>query len=233
MLANFVKERGFQYGVAGSVIWHLFWLFAISVSFGTGADKAAQTRIHFIGPVLTDDAFNTLVAMKPELSETIYRAVDTLSEASLEPEIGALGYQSPGETIGVPTARTAWSILRGALGATPGGRSRLFEDKLPVNLVENPFPITGQLKSRDLFFVPRLPTLAVLNEEAVEALFEISVDAEGRVVRVENIESSGSPKADLAWQRHLKAWQFMPLDDKSAPEQTGRIQISHGGSGAL
>ncbi len=217
-LVVFLKQRGVQYGVAGSVIWHLFWMFAISVTFVSPAIDRKATRIHFIGPVLSDDAFNTIVSLKPEVSETFYRSAETLAGETLEPEIGALGHQSPGDIVSVPTGSAAWNLLRGTLGRS--GSDTPFDEKLQVRILESPYPITGNLKDRDLFFVPPAPALA-----AGEAEFELTVDAGGKVASAENIASSGNPETDRAWQSHLKAWQFMPADESAPAKQTGRVRV--------
>lgn len=219
-LGVFLKERGVQYGIAGSVIWHLFWLFAITVTFIAGPTERKPTRIQFIGPVLSDDAFNTLVALKPEISETFYRTPESLAGEILEPEIGNLGHQAPGDVVSVPMGRAAWNLLRGTLGRSRGSGG-IFDEKLSVDILKSPYPVTGDLKKRDLFFLPPAPDIA-----SGEGVFEITADASGKVIRAANIESTGSAESDLAWQKYLEAWQFMPVDAVTVPIQSGRVRVA-------
>lgn len=222
-----LRDRGIQYGIAGSALWHLFWLFVVTVNFSNGGSSQPRgTRIYFLGPVLSDRSFNTIVASKPELSETIYRSAGETAEA-LEPEIESLGRESPGDAVSVPSGQAAWSSLRGVLNTSRVHHPALFYEKFPVDIVKSPFPVTGQLAKRDIFYLPPAPPEPVNAPAGApsEAVFEIAVNAAGAVVRVENEISSGDPETDLSWQRYLKEWQFMPNQTQGPAPETGEIRL--------
>lgn len=222
MLAN----RGMQYAVAGSLLWHLVWLFGISVDLSPSARaRERETKIYFLGPVLSDEAFRTMLAAKPEASRTLYRSAEDLGE-TLEPEIENLGHQSPNDAVSVPRGAAAWKALAGTLRAG-GSPTSVFYDRFEVEILPRPFKVTGELAERDLLFLPELPRRASAAEgmKTGNAVFQITVDAAGKVAAVENEISSGDPASDLAWRRYLKNWQFMPLADPAAAPQTGEVRL--------
>jgi len=232
MFIEVFKNPGYQYAMLASVLWHLFWFFGLAVDVKAPEEKVRpDLKIHFLGPVLSDDAFNMIVATKPELSRTFYKSAETFEEA-LEPEAGQLDRRQPGDLLSVPLGRTTWGALRGSLPEEKPYAHEEFIDKFSIDIIESPFPVEGDLKDRDLFHLPDLPKKAPpLSEEmpsAGAAEFRVRVDAEGVVRKIENVISSGDPETDLVWQRYLKKWQFMPLD---VPEgdavQEGLIKVRY------
>jgi len=231
-LTEAVKNRGFQYAIAISVLWHLFWFFAITIDIKAPASKhRPDLKVYFLGPVLSDDAFNMIVALKPELSETSYRAPEDFSQ-NLEPEMGTLERLSPGDLVSVPLGRATWGALRGVIKAEKPYADTEFYQKFSIDIVKSPFPIQGDLKRRDILYLPELPEepLALNLEEPAlipEAEFELTVSDSGEVTRVENIISSGQPEVDLTWQRYLKKWQFMPQERKAKKgPQKGIVRVT-------
>ena len=233
----FLREKGFQYAIAGSLLWHFFWLFVVAVNFSGGAVEARKnTRIYFIGPVLSDHAFNVLLSNKPEMSQTIYRTLPEIEE-TLEPEIENLGRQSPGDAVSVPTGRSSWSHLQGVLRASaPGHHDALFYEKFQADIAASPFPVSGDLQKRDILYLPDLPLAASAAREGApsgEAVFKLTVSADGKVTRAENTVSSGDASLDLVWQKYLEGWQFLPLEGGSGPDQTGQVRLRPLYSGKL
>ena len=227
----YLKERGFQLAIIGSVVWHFFWLFGVQVNeYPHERSGSSKTRIYFLGPVLTDEAFNMIVSTKPELSETLYRSASQLIQ-TLEPEIENLSRHTPGDLVSIPFGQRTWHSLRGILEIQRQRQPSYFYEKFSVDIIKSPFPLTGDLAKRDLFYLPQLPRKPdrLLYPEGItvgpEALFEITVNAKGEVTKVENIVSTGNPEEDLIWNRYLKDWQFMPFPGESGPNQKGQLRV--------
>jgi hypothetical protein len=229
-LAAAIGDPGVRWGLGATLAWHLFWLFVVAVDVGPGPSAAKPApRIYFLGPVLTDASFNMIIASKPEMSRSVYRPPAGAEEA-LEPEIETLGRQSPGDLMSVPLGGSAWNALRGVLGGRQPDHELLFREKLPVELVKSPYPISGRLAARGILYLPPAPPAAADRAGAEgpgpgEAAFELEVDAEGRVRRADNVLSSGDPEADLAWKRYFESWQFMPLAEKGGAPETGEVRV--------
>jgi hypothetical protein len=236
---EYLKNRGLQVAIVGSFLWHFFWMFVVTVPFQLdGLEKKTHPRIYFLGPVLTDESFNLIVESKPELSQTYYEALER-GQGDFEPEIESLERQSPGDMVSIPLGRTTWNTLKGMFHDDKKGPSEFFYEKFPIEIVENPFPITGELKDRGILYLPPTPTLlpAPFHEGGVpswnESVFGITVNPECHVVQMENLISAGDPEADLIWKKYLEGWKFMPLDYEFATDQTGEIKLQSplGGDG--
>ena len=231
-LFELAKNRGFQYAIAITMLWHFFWFFAVTIDVKTPAAKSRQDfRVHFVGPVLSDDAFNMIVALKPELSQTRYHIPEDFTQ-NLEPATGSLDRRSPGDLVSVPMGRTTWSALRGTIQGEKPYADTDFYHKFSIDVAKSPFSVSGDLKDRDLLYLPDVPkqplSLKLEQPSGVsDAEFEITVDPSGTVTRVENLISSGDPEADLMWQRYLRKWQFMPLERVGkAPVQKGQVRVT-------
>jgi TonB family protein len=62
----------------------------------------------------------------------------------------------------------------------------------------------------------------------VEPEFELMVSNTGAVLQVRQTISSGDPEKDRLYERYLRQWQFMPLEeDQGSEPQTGRVRITH------
>ena len=231
-ILGLLKNRGFQYAILVACVWHLFWFFAVHIDVNAKTQKTPQDlKIYFVGPVLSDDAFNMMVALKPELSQTQYSVPDSFTE-SLEPEQGRLGRHEPGDLVSVPLGRTTWSALSGLLGNDKPYADTDFYQRFSIDLMKSPFRIEGELKDREILHLPDLPKRpADLNFDKTATLdkgqFELTVDASGQVTRVETLISNGDPEIDLLWNRYLKEWQFMPLEAQAGDRvQQGEVHVS-------
>ena len=222
------RNRGFQYAAVGSLLWHAFWLFGVSANFTPAGAAPKPTRIYFLGPVLTDDSFNMILATKPELSETRYVADAALAQ-ELEPALENLGRQSPGDLVSVPSGGATWNILRGVLESGRARSAPPFAEKFNVDIAAGPYPVTGALAERGLLRVPKPPpSLTAPGEEDAglsEAVFALTVNAQGDVVSADVRASSGSPERDLEWRDYLKKWQFVPLPSYLTSDQKGEVRI--------
>ncbi len=229
LFADSLRNRGFQIAIACSLSWHAFWLFAVTADFTPAEPARKPMRIYFLGPVLTDDSFNMLVAGKPELSATHYLAAEESVAQNLEPPLENLGRQQPGDLVSVPSGGATWSILRGVLQTDQVRSAPLFAEKFNVDIARSPFPISGPIAKRGLIHVPP-PSLSLASVGGddmmlLEAVFEITVDPKGDVTRVDILSSSGDSGRDVVWQNYLKKWQFFPLDAFSDGDQKGQIRI--------
>ncbi|MBF0253534.1 MAG: hypothetical protein HQL11_00170 [Candidatus Omnitrophica bacterium] len=204
-----------------ALLWHLVWFFGITIDVKPRPQKSlGDMKIYFLGPVLSDDAFNMIVLSKPEASQTVYRSADELS-ADLEPEAETLGRRETEDLVSVPSSRTVWGALRGIMGEKRPFASAEFYERLPVNYSKSPFPLTGRLAERSLLYPPDLPEdLTLLSAERIASVgiseFRLKVDRDGNVARAENVISGGDPALDLAWQRYFMEWLFVPSRRQAA-----------------
>ncbi len=74
------SDKSFATALGLSVVWHLCWFSLITV--GMNPDKKIvkqKAKIVFLGPVLNNNIFRTLVETKPELSKTVTRKLSEFS----------------------------------------------------------------------------------------------------------------------------------------------------------
>ncbi len=227
-----LRERGVIYALAASLVWHFFWFFAITVDI-TPIEVWTErsTGIHFIGPVLSDEWFELVLESKPAMSQTIYRPYEELAEP-LEPERPVLEKDLPRDLVSIPMSQRQRASLQGLLRTEKKFPLSVYEEVLPVPVLDTPFPLSGELRDWHLLYAPEPPSdeiFETLEERAAwhrEAVFEMRVNSRGSVTSVENIVSSGHPETDLAWKEYLKRWQFMPMASRAAnKEAVGRVRV--------
>jgi len=173
-----------------------------------------------------------ILETKDVLSETVYQALEEASEP-LQPEPVELEKPLPRDLVSIPMSRRNRTFLRGVLKAEKKFPLATYQDLLQVEIIESPYPLSGELAGRDLFYLPPEPeSEAELQWDesltrAQEAVFEMVVNAQGSVLRVENVVTSGDAESDLRWKEYLLRWQFMPLVEAEAGDETvGRVRVT-------
>lgn len=192
----------------------------IDVSNPSKANRR-DLQINFMGPVLTDDAFNLIVSSKPELSLSEYRTPDSF-EQTLEPKGIAMQRYIPDGLMSVSLGRSTWrDLMDSALLDKPDAASDLYK-KYEVPIALTPFPISGGLAARSLRYFPPVPEKKQKLNEAETAgnlEFELTVNPAGEVSDVKRLSTSGNPVTDAFWLRYLKKWKFAPRQDTAETDK--------------
>ena len=95
-----------------SVLWHLFWFFAITIVITPPAERPkAMPRVTALGPVLDDAIFRTLVESRPEVSKAFYRQPADFSTATDVPAQTLQRYE-PGDVVSLPQGKRFTMLLK-------------------------------------------------------------------------------------------------------------------------
>lgn len=223
------ESRPLRTAILASLLWHLIWLFVIFIDVSDPPAKPRlDPKIYFVGPILSDDAFNMILASKPEFSTTVYRS-EAQTAPGLEPQTQEMERPEPGDLVSVPMGQSTWATLRGHMKDEKPYPETLFQKKLPISLISTPFKIEGEeLAERGLLSVPTIPRLPdpTLSNTWTDPEFEITVSGLGKVTEAKLTISSGDPQADLVIGRYLQQWQFIPLEEsEQARDQKGTVRI--------
>ncbi len=222
------ESRPLRTAIFASLLWHLVWLFVFVIDVKDPSVKPKlEPKIYFVGPILSDDAFNLILETKPEFSTTVYRS-DGQTAPELEPQPQEMERADPGDLVSVPLGRSTWESLRGRLKEEKPYPDVLFRKKLPVDSVRTPFPVSGdELASRGLLTAPVFPSLPERGDaRGTDPEYELTVTGTGLVGEVRQLISSGDPETDLILTRYLKQWQFIPLEEsRRDAAQKGSVRI--------
>lgn len=229
-MIHWFREPQLRQALMWSLLWHLAWVFAfrVEVSSPKLKTKVQETRIYFMGPVLTDEAFDLLLLSRPESSRSEYRAALPLPD-ELEPQAGTFTRPDPGEFLSVPMGKATWLSIRGSMARSKVEPPAKITAKT-LEVFKNPFPVTGALSDREIFYLPEPPQRLLESGADWEIYgrpeFEIEVNAVGEVIRVAHEVSSGNPEVDQRWDRYLRKVKFAPASDAAGESaQKGRIQV--------
>ncbi|GEM_PF-913465 len=217
-------DRAFLRAVSISVVWHLFWFFAVTIVVSPPKTKPKpHPRVISLGAVLDDSILRTLIETRPELSQAYYRPLAELPLPALPPAKTS-ERRSPGDVVSVPLGKRFFDSVKMLVGgdkATPE-----FASRLSLGYGEATPEIEGELKGRPIVSMPDEPQ--IFTEISPGSLVEVqfSVSAEGAVISAEVITSSGNPAIDFQWLRHVRAWEFVPLGlNRPAIDQHGRVRF--------
>ena len=84
-------DRQFLFAFAVSVLWHLFWFFAVTIVVTQAPLKQpSRTELVSLGPVLDDAFIKTLVESRPEYSKAFYRELSEFESAVSELTVALL-----------------------------------------------------------------------------------------------------------------------------------------------
>lgn len=236
-LQELQNSRPLKTAIAVSLLWHLIWLFVITIDMESPGNRPKlEPKIYFVGPILSDAAFNMILAEKPEFSTTVYRGQQSPAAPSLEPQPQAMERAEPGDLVSIPLGQSTWSSLRGHLKSEKPYPEVLFRKKLqPTAVVRPPFPVgNGPLENRSLLSVPAFPELPNRGEVPwVDPEFELTVSGEGIVQEARLAVSSGDPETDRVIERYLKQWQFVPSEESARGSvERGRVRVPADGGRA-
>ena len=111
-------DRAFIFAVTVSILWHLFWFFAVTIVV-TPPKQALQRqpRVVSLGPVLNDAIFRTLVETRPEISKAFYRPSKEFNEVTDVPVENA-GRYAAGDVVSIPAEKKIPSVLEDEIRGT-------------------------------------------------------------------------------------------------------------------
>ena len=175
------------------------------------AKRSTDTKTVFLGPVLSDAIFRTLVESRPEYSKAFYRPltdfdgatevpVQTIERHLPEGQPGAAG-----DVTSLPTGKNFSQQLKDLIG----GKKSAPEDAAdhPVFSGDSSFfELTGDISKIQILSRPDPPGGSL--QAPLELEFELASD--GKVVVTGTIRSSGDPAEDGHWEDFFKQWLFMP-----------------------
>lgn len=197
-------DRAFLFAAAVSVLWHLFWFFAVTIVVTPATRlKPVRTAMVSLGPVLDDALIKTLIESRPEYSRAFYRELSEF-ESAVEVPRQSLERREDGDVTSLPFGAKATEDLHRALSGAKGSAD-FFQGGSGFS-VSDYFKLEGDVGSPDLLSRPEPP--AVNDVRPVEVAFEI--DAGGRVISTEIVRSSGDTALDARWEDHLRQWLFSP-----------------------
>jgi hypothetical protein len=206
-------DRSFLFGVAVSVLWHLFWFFSVTIVVTPPARRAmVSPRIVSLGPVLDDAMFKTLVESRPEISRAFYRQPADFETATEVPAETIERY-SPGDVVSVPFGkRFSTSLKELVSGAKTTPPAPYFELSGPVDMSQ---VLSG----------PGLPPEGLPPSGPAE--IDFTLDRDGHVADLRFTVSSGNNAADLSWEKHLRQWTFSPEASLNLPPGTFLHVVFH------
>ena len=112
------SDKSFAMALGLSLVWHLFWFSMVTVS--TNLEKRPvkpRSRIVFLGPVLDEKIFRTLVESKPELSKALPRKFSEFSEP-VDTQIKTAERYNRGSVLNLPLEKRSLEAVNGLIGGT-------------------------------------------------------------------------------------------------------------------
>lgn len=198
-------DRSFLFGLAVSLLWHLFWFFAVTIVVASPPHKKpSRTALVSLGPVLDDALIKTLVESRPEYSKAFYRELSEF-EAATQLPAQAVERRESGDVTSLPFGDKAVDRLRRLMSGDKSSPDDFFQGGTGFS-VSDYFRLEGDLGPSDILSRPEPP--AVNDVRPVEIAFE--VDSDGRIASSEIVLSSGDAELDARWEDHLRQWLFAP-----------------------
>ena len=110
------SDRSFAVALGLSIIWHLFWFSLVTIGLNPEKKLAKpRAKIIFLGPVLDDKIFHTLVESKPELSKTLSHRLLEFS-APVDIKTKTIERYNPGPAVNLPLEEKTRNSVRGMVG---------------------------------------------------------------------------------------------------------------------
>lgn len=198
-------DRSFLFGAVVSLLWHLFWFFAVTIVVTPQtAERQSPTKLVSLGPVLDDMLIKTLVESRPEYSKAFYRELSDF-EVATEVPAQTIERRESGEVTSLPLGGMAERRLRRLMSGDKAFPGDLFKGGGGFS-VSDYFSLEGDVSAGRLLSRPEPPE--VNDVRPVEIRFEI--DSAGRVASSEIAVSSGDAALDARWQDHFRQWLFSP-----------------------
>ncbi len=208
-------DRSFLFAAAISILWHLLWFFSITIDVNQHAVKASRsTDTVFLGPVLDDAIFKTLVDSRTEFSKAFYRKPQEFTQETEVPQETPERYM-PGDVVSMPAHKTLTDTLRDRIGGNKSSTGS-----------EDYFEIMGDVDRDQLLSKPEEPPIETRRSGLKQAEFQIFIDTSGKVSNAKLIVTSGDTVADQAWERSLYEWVFRPSTLKLSAENVLSAKVT-------
>jgi len=236
-----IARYAFGYGLAASLIWHLFWIFWVTISITPVAlSKGLSSNVTFLGAILDEKSIfaygratgindKAVVKHPPSLEIDGVSGTDNL-------EINYIKRPIFKREFDILEEKESKLATKDEFMGSKQIPLKPF-DKVKVLYKAYPLEIKGPVRFREVIYKPDLPSYLRWDESLgvdldrlgdsfnIELKFWVSAD--GKVELVERISSSGHPTVDLVGIRYLKGWQFAPLPlDESKEKQWGIIKLN-------
>ena len=112
------RDKSFLIALGLSVIWHLLWFFLVTVSLNPDRSLSKpKAKIVFLGSVLNDTIFRTLVETKPELSHVVTRKLSEYT-ALVDVRSKTIDRYSRGSVVSLPLGEKSENVVRGLIRGT-------------------------------------------------------------------------------------------------------------------
>ncbi len=198
-------DRQFLFAAAVSVLWHLFWFFAVTIVVTPAPlKKPAHTALVSLGPVLDDTLIRTLVESRPEYSKAFYRELSEF-ESATELPARTVERRESGDITSLPFSEKTAEHLRQLLSGDKASPDEFFQGGAGFSISDY-FRLEGDMKASDVLSRPEPPPV----NDVRPVLITFEVDSDGRVASTEIASSSGDEVLDRQWEDHLRQWLFAP-----------------------
>lgn len=210
MKSDFTMGHSFLFSCAVHAVAFLLFSFVIVLDLGTAAPSSME--MIYIGRTGEKEKVTDAVVL--ELSMEMAPFVNLPDRLFAVESV----YSNMGEKL-APFAALAGKMTF----ARDYARGRLDEEiiTLPKDVSgENPtvtlsvkkrYSVEGQLALRKIIIrpdVPEYPAWATKGSVEADVKLRVTVNPQGIVERVENVQSTGYPKMDLVASRYIKQWRF-------------------------
>ena len=215
-----------------SLCWHVFCFFAFTiviVPIGIGPKRLSE--IYFLGSILDNNSSDN---SSTELASRSYMKHNRESSAFSASKGSSLERIRVEKDKSYHINQKDKSKPIGTIINTNKKVINLDRVETEVKLKKHIPEISGQAKNRSVLFKPPLPDYESLmsnsnvdiSDLSLKVKLKVVISSEGSVKSAESIETSGYPEIDLIAIRHLKKWQFSPLNpDSVGADEEGAVTI--------
>lgn len=190
-----------------SFLWHLFWMFSVSIVFLPGGFRVRQySYVDFLGSILRIPA---PLSHKRELAE-VPAEIDMQGPAPF----------SERPYISLPLERKIFN---------PDTFVDVDTRQVKAFSVEDLVPPQKAAAGREVIFQPPIreyPEWAGSRQFwASSLIFKIYISADGLVQEITNVQGSGNPEIDTALARYVRKWRFAPAFDSGGQWQIIEVDV--------
>ena len=195
-----------------SLLWHLFWMFSVSIVFLPSGFKLKQYfSVHFLGSILSD-------------SLSMAKETDVHRKHSLQ-------FPSEADIQRANHFKASPDVFLATEKVTLSPDSFIDVDIVKDNILTTLSSLTKKTVSvgREVIFRPLLPEYPELEDSqacrAGSVVFKVYISGQGLVQEVINEQASGNPEIDAALARYIRKWRFAPACNLQGQWQSIKINL--------